>query len=102
MSLLGLEKGLVVQWTASPHMPLCERTHMPAGSKQLVVASVEIVEQMDVERLATPEFEEGVASDLGLVVVAVRRGQVEEVGQSHNKGLPSSNSYITRRRILGL
>ena len=81
MWLPGLEKGLVVQWTAFPHMPLYEQTHMPAGSKQLVVALVEIVEQLGAGKLVMPEFEVRVAfGPVQVVAVVVRRGRVEALG----------------------
>ena len=64
-----------------PRMPLYEQTHMPAGSKQLVVALVEIVEQLGVGKLVEPEFEARVAfGPVQVVAVVVRRGLEEVLG----------------------
>ena len=60
-------------------MPLYEQTHMPAGSKQLVVALVGIVEQSGVEKLVGPVFEVRVASGPVQVVAVVVRCGLEEV-----------------------
>ena len=76
----GLEKGLVVQWTASPRMPLYELFRMLVGNKQRAAASVVVAELSVVEMIATPEFVEVVAVGPGLAEAVVRRGLVEEVG----------------------
>ena len=80
MLLPGLEKGLVVQWTASPRMPLYELFCMLVGNKQRAAASVVVAELSVVGMIAMLEFAIAVAVGPELVEAVVLHELAEEAG----------------------